>query len=338
MAHDRAQSSSQSNTMRLLLRASAGPTAPAPVRVVAVDVMRGVVMSLMLIVDVCGKVVPSIGHAPWHGFHLADIVMPGFIFSLHEANPSRNPHTGEMDTADRQPQLWPGSLLFRAPGILQRIAVCYAAGVFLRKLVLDVGDNATLTGAIKNHSRVLAVGLGCIVLHWAIMLLGPQPEGCPLGSLTPECNTAGYIDRLVFGDHHIKAQPSPRETTQLVFCGILLAVLGAGLGTFIPVNKALWTPSYCILTGGICVSALGILSGGIAEKLVSVPFKWLGMNAILFFCLSDCSGLFSCLLGSVYWADPITGNVLYVVSRGYTLPSVMLTYTLLQLGLVGGSL
>ncbi|KAF4699591.1 hypothetical protein FOZ63_017661, partial [Perkinsus olseni] len=113
---------------------------------------------------------------------------------------------------------------FRAPGILQRIAICYAAGVLLRKLVLDVGDNATLLGAIKNHSRVLAVGLGC-------------------------------------------------------------------LGTFIPVNKALWTPSYCILTGGICVSALG----------------------------------------SVYWADPITGNVLYVVSRGYTLPSVMLTYTLLQL-------
>ena len=34
----------------------------------------------MLVVDVAGDAYPRIGHASWDGLHLADFVMPYFLF------------------------------------------------------------------------------------------------------------------------------------------------------------------------------------------------------------------------------------------------------------------
>ena len=36
-------------------------------------------LEVMLIVDTLGDLYPSIGHAPWDGLHLADLVMPYFL-------------------------------------------------------------------------------------------------------------------------------------------------------------------------------------------------------------------------------------------------------------------
>ncbi|EER17845.1 hypothetical protein Pmar_PMAR023775 [Perkinsus marinus ATCC 50983] len=242
MTQVRAPSSSVDSS-GLLLPPTRRTTTPDRPRIVAVDVMRG--RSSVQIVDVCGKTVPSIGHAPWNGLHLADIVMPGFIF---------------IDTLTLGLDLY----TFRAPGILQRIAVCYAAAVLLRKLVSDLSPNDTVKGALKNNSRVLLMGLLCIIINWAIMLLGPQPEGCSRGSLTPQCNVASNIDRMVFGPEHmysplwdpegllstlptlatvalglacgkfIQSRPSHTELLRLVGCGLLLALSGMALGIVIP--------------------------------------------------------------------------------------------------------
>ena len=62
-------------------------------RLVGLDVMRGITMAVMLIVDALGDAFPSIGHAPWDGLHLADFVMPYFLlisgisFSLQVPRP-----------------------------------------------------------------------------------------------------------------------------------------------------------------------------------------------------------------------------------------------------------
>ncbi|KNA09996.1 hypothetical protein SOVF_148430 [Spinacia oleracea] len=65
------------------------PPAPPPMnvagksktaRVASLDVFRGLCVFLMMVVDYGGPVFPVIGHAPWHGLHLADFVMPFFLF------------------------------------------------------------------------------------------------------------------------------------------------------------------------------------------------------------------------------------------------------------------
>ncbi|XP_074287625.1 uncharacterized protein LOC141612753 [Silene latifolia] len=49
-------------------------------RVVSLDVFRGLCVFLMMVVDYGGSIFPTIAHAPWNGLHLADFVMPFFLF------------------------------------------------------------------------------------------------------------------------------------------------------------------------------------------------------------------------------------------------------------------
>ncbi|XP_058785715.1 uncharacterized protein LOC131660490 [Vicia villosa] len=49
-------------------------------RVASVDVFRGLSVFLMIFVDYGGSIFPLISHAPWNGIHLADLVMPFFLF------------------------------------------------------------------------------------------------------------------------------------------------------------------------------------------------------------------------------------------------------------------
>lgn len=35
---------------------------------------------LMMVVDYGGSIIPVIAHSPWNGLHLADFVMPFFLF------------------------------------------------------------------------------------------------------------------------------------------------------------------------------------------------------------------------------------------------------------------
>jgi heparan-alpha-glucosaminide N-acetyltransferase len=49
-------------------------------RVASLDVFRGLCVFLMMVVDYAGSVFPIISHSPWNGIHLADFVMPFFLF------------------------------------------------------------------------------------------------------------------------------------------------------------------------------------------------------------------------------------------------------------------
>ncbi|KAJ6716969.1 HEPARAN-ALPHA-GLUCOSAMINIDE N-ACETYLTRANSFERASE-LIKE ISOFORM X1 [Salix koriyanagi] len=49
-------------------------------RVASLDVFRGLCVLLMMLVDYCGAIIPIIAHSPRNGLHLADSVMPFFLF------------------------------------------------------------------------------------------------------------------------------------------------------------------------------------------------------------------------------------------------------------------
>ncbi|KAL9370656.1 hypothetical protein Peur_035796 [Populus x canadensis] len=55
-------------------------TSKKPPRAASLDVFRGLCVFLMMLVDYGGAVIPIIAHSPWNGLHLADSVMPFFLF------------------------------------------------------------------------------------------------------------------------------------------------------------------------------------------------------------------------------------------------------------------
>lgn len=59
---------------------SCPPSRPKGPRLVGLDMLRGLTMVVMLLVDYTGGCYPTIDHAPWDGLHLADLVMPFFLW------------------------------------------------------------------------------------------------------------------------------------------------------------------------------------------------------------------------------------------------------------------
>ncbi|KAM1429860.1 hypothetical protein ACFX2I_046003 [Malus domestica] len=57
-----------------------GTASPKPPRVASLDVFRGYCVFLMMLVDYGGSILLIIAHSPWNGLHLADFVMPFFLF------------------------------------------------------------------------------------------------------------------------------------------------------------------------------------------------------------------------------------------------------------------
>ncbi|KAL3580818.1 hypothetical protein D5086_018653 [Populus alba] len=55
-------------------------TSKKPPRAASLDVFRGLCVFLMMLVDYGGAMIPIIAHSPWNGLHLADSVMPFFLF------------------------------------------------------------------------------------------------------------------------------------------------------------------------------------------------------------------------------------------------------------------
>ncbi|KAI8026973.1 Heparan-alpha-glucosaminide N-acetyltransferase [Camellia lanceoleosa] len=60
--------------------ADAKTRASKTTRVASLDVFRGLCVFLMMLVDYGGSIFPIIAHSPWNGVHLADLVMPFFLF------------------------------------------------------------------------------------------------------------------------------------------------------------------------------------------------------------------------------------------------------------------
>lgn len=76
-------------TRGLLMEESAGAREPSPkkstfkrTRLVSLDMVRGLTIAMMILVDELGDVYPSINHSPWNNVTLADFVMPWFLFMV----------------------------------------------------------------------------------------------------------------------------------------------------------------------------------------------------------------------------------------------------------------
>ncbi len=182
-----------------------------PTRVLALDVVRGIVIAFMILVNDNGNEADAysqLKHSRWSGWTLTDLVFPSFLFMVGialvystEARLARGATRRELagHVLGRVAVLFCLGLIvngfphfplhtWRVYGVLQRIALCYGvvSAVYLvsRRAWTFVG--------------VVAVAL---VGYWVVMRWVPVPGfGMPLRDiplLDPDRNWVAYLDRML---------------------------------------------------------------------------------------------------------------------------------------------
>ncbi len=194
----------------------------------------------------------------------------------------------------------------RIMGVLQRISLAYLLSAI----------------AIFHLSRKrLWILLIFILLgYWGMMQLISVP-GYGAGNLTPEGNLGAYLDKIILGAEHLwrggpydpeglfstlpaigslligylsgdwlKQQATETKTSiSLIIFGLSGLILGHLWGVWFPINKALWTSSYVLVTAGWALLLLAICYETIEVRgwrQWGYPFKVMGLNSIFLFVAS----------------------------------------------------
>ncbi len=282
------------------MSAAAAPAAGASavVRLDGLDVLRGLTVAGMLVVNTPGTwehAYPQLLHAEWNGWTYTDTIFPFFLFIVGvsmEISFTRRSETGATradllrHTAARGAAIFGIGLALNAlsyflfhkehlriPGVLQRIGVCFLAAGLIRLLL--------------GRRGVFPAAVALVLLYWALMELVPVP-GFGAGRLDVEGNLAAYVDRLVLGAHTWKTGWDPegplstlpaiattlfgamagallsarmelrRKIPVLLAAGATGAAIGALWGTVFPINKNLWTSSYAVFMSGLAAIAVAV--------------------------------------------------------------------------------
>lgn len=300
-----------------------------PERIVSLDVFRGLTIAAMILVNNPGSwshIYAPLRHAAWHGWTIADLVFPFFLFIVGvsvaislgrrlEAGAEKKPLY--LKIIRRALILFALGLLLNAfpsfelstlriPGVLQRIAVCYlaAAVIFM---------NTSWKGQ-------LAWAAGLLLAWWAAMEWMPVPGG-GAGLYEKGTSLAAWIDGLVLEGHMwqstktwdpegilstipavsttlfgvlagqwLTGEGAPRvKATGLLAAGGAATGIGALWNLLLPINKNLWTSSYSVFMAGLALIALGAIYYLVdvrGKRRWAQPALVFGMNAIAAFVLA----------------------------------------------------
>jgi predicted acyltransferase len=205
----------------------------------------------------------------------------------------------------------------RLPGVLQRIGLAFLL--------------ASAVVLFTRHRALVGITAALLLGYWAAMMLVPVP-GYGAGNLSKDGNLAAYVDRAVLGTDHLwksaktwdpegllstlpavatvllgvfagrwmRSGRSPADRlVGLFLAGTAAVTLGWMWNEVFPINKALWTSSYVLLTAGLALHALAVCYWMVdvrGWRRWAAPFVWFGMNAIAAFFLS---GIVARLLGII---------------------------------------
>lgn len=324
---------------------------------------------------------PQLAHAKWNGWTFTDTIFPFFLFIGGVAmalSLGRLAAAGFDKPALLRKLAVRALLIFligfalnlipnvnfatvRIPGVLQRIAVC----TLLAAPIVSYCSWRQQLGWIA----------GLLAAYSALMLLAPVP-GIGAGVLEPGQDFGAYVDRLVLGNHMwvqsktwdpeglVSTIPAlcsqlvgvlagrwllwsatrTEQTVWMLLAGLLLLALGSIFDAILmPINKNLWTPSFCLLMSGWALIAFAafywLLDASPSAALRQAAGRWsrpfviYGMNALFIFALS---GLIAKMLGFIKFSQPdgtrlALGRMLYAPIRDLQIAPVntSLLYALL---------
>ena len=339
-------------------------------RLVSLDVFRGITIAGMVLVNNPGSwdhIYWPLEHARWEGWTPTDLVFPFFVFIVGVAIPLAFGNRLERGGTRRDLYLkiirrtliifavglflngFPYFRLaeYRIPGVLQRLAVCY----FFASIIF-------LNTKVRTQ---IAIAVGLLILYWLLVRLIPAP-GFAAGDLTKEGSLPSYVDRVVFGKHvwaqakvydpegllstipaiatalmgvltgqWLRTEKTRYEKAAGMFvAGAVCVAVGWAWNAFFPINKALWTSSYVLFTGGLALQFLSICYWLIDIKGFrrwAKPFEVFGLNAIALYVVAD---LLASLLGVINvggdslggwiydhlfasWASPINASLAFAI-------------------------
>lgn len=349
---------------------------PRTERLVSLDVFRGITIAGMILVNNPGSwehIYWPLEHAQWHGWTPTDLVFPFFLFIVGVAitlafasrvESGRSTRDLYLKVIRRTLIIFAIGLFLngfpyfnlaelRIPGVLQRIAICYffASIIFLNT---------------KVRTQV-AITIALLVVYWLLVKLVPAP-GFAAGDLTKEGSLPSFVDRVVFGKHvwaqakvydpegllstfpalattlmgvltghWLRTSKSAYEKVAGLFVvGALCTAVGWAWNAFFPINKALWTSSYVLFTGGLALQFLAVCYWVIDIKGYrkwAKPFEVFGVNALA---LYIGAGLMAELLGVIKltgadgtkvplgfwiynnvftpWASPVNASLAFAIS------------------------
>lgn len=263
-------------------------------RFLALDVMRGLTLALMILVNTPGSwefVYAPLLHADWHGATPTDFVFPFFMFIVGSAMYFAVRGLRTLDSAAQSKKILRRvALLFligvllaafpfaeslnqwRVMGVLQRIAIAYGFAAFI---ILYFGFNG----------RVIICAI-LLIGYWALLNLSADPYSL-------EHNIVRQFDLSLLGASHLwqgkgiafdpegilSTLPSivnviiGFEATRVLLASedkekalgklfvSALALIGLALlwNMFFPINKSLWTSPFVLLTCGVAILVLILL-------------------------------------------------------------------------------
>jgi predicted acyltransferase len=249
------------------------PQSEARQRLLSLDVLRGLTVALMILVNNAGDGRVSyaqLRHSAWDGCTLTDLVFPLFLFIVGASIVLSFRRRLESDAGrgrillqvlkrsllifaiglllNALPSLNIGDLRFY--GVLQRIAICYglASVVYLY---------SGIAGCAAGTAIVFA-GYWWVMLH--ISVPGYGMPGRDVAVLDPLANIASWLDRLLVPSAHLYRHTvydpegllSTAPALGTTLCG---AMAGAFLGSPWPGRrKAAW-----LLTAGVSITGAGLL-------------------------------------------------------------------------------
>jgi len=295
-------------------------------RIISVDIFRGLTIALMILVNTPGTweyVFPPLRHAVWHGYTPTDLVFPFFLFivgtSIVFAYRNKEPNTATYRKISVRTLKLLGLGLFlgaftisfpfikdfaeiRFPGVLQRIGVVFffAAVLFLN----------------FNWKVILGITITILVGYWVWLGFIPLNGEVPTFERAPN-NWANFVDLQVFGTHMYKEDYDPegllstfpsiassllgiftglilisqraKKELLLLLMGILMLLLGYIWDLAFPINKALWSSSFVLVTAGwanIFLALIYYLTDVKGIQFGSI-FRYTGANAITVYFLSS---------------------------------------------------
>ncbi|PKA98212.1 putative acyltransferase [Flavobacteriaceae bacterium MAR_2009_75] len=295
-------------------------------RILSVDIFRGMTIVLMILVNTPGTwkaVYAPLQHAKWHGYTPTDLVFPFFLFIVGTSivfsyrNKPVNSDTYKKIIIRTLKLIGLGLFLgaftlsfpfiknfadIRFPGVLQRIGIVFFfASILFRNL---------------NWKALIGVAVALLVGYWLMMEFIPVNGVESTFERAPN-NLANYIDVQVFGSHSYKEDYDPEGLLSTlpsivssllgIFTGLILVskqpkkatiLMGLG-GSFLilgylwdvvfPINKALWTSSFVLITAGWANLILALIYFLTDVKKISFGtiFRYAGANAIVLYFFSS---------------------------------------------------